>query len=119
MSLIVKYILNNVREKLVRTILVLLSIAVSSALFFATIGMKNTCRQMYVDQAVQLGGSSDIKVALKDEIGASEFIANDSLTATSEKIDYQINIMSVEGLYNPDNIENSEYINLWVQLLRT
>ncbi len=118
MSLIVKYILNNVREKLVRTILVLLSIAVSSALFFATIGMKNTCRQMYVDQAVQLGGSSDIKVALKDEIGGAEFIANDSLTATSEKLEYQINIMSVEGLYNPDDIENSEYINLWGTTLK-
>lgn len=43
MSLIVKYILNNVREKLVRTILVLLSIAVSSALFFATIDSKKAC----------------------------------------------------------------------------
>ena len=71
---------------------------------------------MYVDQAVQLGGSSDIKVALKDEIGGAEFIANDSLAATSEKLDYQINIMSVECLYNPDDIENSEYINKYLLL---
>ncbi len=112
MNLIIKYILKNIFEKKTRSLLVLLSIAVSAALFFATMGMSNTCRQMYVDQAVQLGGTSDIKIEVKDEIGKEAFISNDLVADFSEQMEYAIGMMKVEGLSNPESVKDSQYLDV-------
>ena len=112
MNLIIKYILKNIFEKKTRSLLVLFSIAVSAALFFATMGMSNTCRQMYVDQAVQLGGTSDIKIEVKDEVGKEAFISNDSVADFSEQMEYAIGMMKVEGLSNPESVEDSQYLDV-------
>lgn len=112
MNLIIKYILKNIFEKKTRSLLVLLSIAVSAALFFATMGMSNTCRQMYVDQAVQLGGTSDIKIEVKDEVGKEAFISNDSLADFSDQMEYAIGMMKVEGLSNPESVEDFQYLDV-------
>ncbi len=111
MNLVAKYILKNIYENKARSLLVLLSIAVSTALFFATMGMNSTCKQMYVDQAVRLGGSSDIKISVNDVVGESGYIDNSSIDFIADQLEYSVGIINSEGLYNPTSVENSEYVD--------
>ena len=112
MSLIAKYILKNIFENKARSVLVLLSIAVSAALFFATMGMNNTCKQMYVLQAVREGGNSDIKVSVNDKVGDKGFISDYALDFVADRLDYIVSLINVEGLYNPTDVNSSQYLDI-------
>lgn len=111
MSAILKYLLANIKDKKIRTVLVLFSIAISSALLFATLGMSNTCKKMFMDQIVRWSGDADVIVEVKDQIGTSVFIEKAQMEAIRNNIEYSVGILKSEGLYNP-GIENMQYLNI-------
>ncbi|WP_181899298.1 FtsX-like permease family protein [Lachnotalea glycerini] len=111
MKSIYKYLIINLCEKKVRSFLILLSIGVSAALLFATMGMSNTCKQMYVDQIVKWSGTSDITIEVNKQQGSDTFIKNTDISLDEEKYEYNVGIIKSEGLYNP-NVENMQYLDI-------
>ena len=62
MGIILKFMLRNIKEKKLRTFLVVFSIMASTALFFASSGMSTSIKQTYVDIVRQFYGNSDIEI---------------------------------------------------------
>jgi putative ABC transport system permease protein len=60
MRIIIKFILKNIQEKKFRTLLILLSITLSSALFFASTAISGTIEQMYMQRIKKYIGTADI-----------------------------------------------------------
>lgn len=54
MQIIFKFLFKNICEKKFRTFLVILSIGISAALFFASGAISDTAGKMFADQARQL-----------------------------------------------------------------
>ncbi len=67
MSIIIKFTLRNIREKKLRTFLILLSIIMSSALFFASTAVSTTVEMMIMDQVRKYFGSADIIVTAGEQ----------------------------------------------------
>jgi putative ABC transport system permease protein len=89
-KMIFRYLVRNMLENKARFFLVLLSIAVSAALLFATEGMSRTCREMYLDQIYAASGSADIRVTVKAETGLAKYVAEDALAAAVPSVDYGV-----------------------------
>lgn len=62
MSIIIKYFLRNISEKKLRTLLIVVSIMLSSALYLGTIGMSTTLAGMYTNRLKTYFGSAEITV---------------------------------------------------------
>lgn len=62
MGIIIKFILQNLREKKFRTFLILISVALSAALFFASWALSGTIKQMFLERMKQYYGDADIIV---------------------------------------------------------
>ncbi|AFS79119.1 putative ABC transporter permease protein [Gottschalkia acidurici 9a] len=60
MKIIIKFLLLNIKEKKFRTFLILLSITLSTALLFASIGMSENITEMYLEQMQKKIGSAEI-----------------------------------------------------------
>lgn len=67
MSIIVKFTLRNIREKKLRTFLILLSIILSSALFFASTAISTTVEMMIMEQMRKYIGNADITVSAGEQ----------------------------------------------------
>jgi putative ABC transport system permease protein len=60
MPIIIKFIWNNIKEKKFRTTLILLSVTLSAALFFASVAISGTIEAMYLQRMAKYFGSADI-----------------------------------------------------------
>ncbi|HWR62469.1 MAG TPA: FtsX-like permease family protein, partial [Clostridia bacterium] len=67
MSIIIKFTLRNIREKKLRTFLILLSIILSSALFFASTAISTTVEMMIMEQMRKYIGNADITVSAGEQ----------------------------------------------------
>lgn len=105
MGIILKYLLRNIAEKKFRTIIAVLSIAISAALLFASTSVTDTVVKMFTDNAKRYTGSADV-VVRGDELSPSPFFLTKDVQ--SSRIDYQIPALEAVGQYedvkNDDNI---------------
>ncbi|MBN2736503.1 MAG: FtsX-like permease family protein [Spirochaetales bacterium] len=62
MRIIIKYLLNNIKEKKMRSILVIFAILVSSALFFASNAIGTTTKETYIKRLSKYYGQADIMI---------------------------------------------------------
>ncbi len=60
MFIIFKFLFNNIKERKLRTILIIISIAVSSALYFGSNALATTLESMFEERIKQWVGSADI-----------------------------------------------------------
>ena len=67
MSIIIKFTLRNIREKKLRTFLILLSIILSSALFFASTAISTTVEMMIMEQMRKYIGNADITIGAGEQ----------------------------------------------------
>ena len=74
MSLFVKTLLLSLAEKKARTLLVLFSIAISSALIFANESFSTTVSRRFYDADVRWSGISDFYIESREAVGAKEWI---------------------------------------------
>jgi putative ABC transport system permease protein len=66
LSIILKFILTNIKEKKFRTILILISILLSTALFFSSLSVSDSFKNAFVEVLKSQYGKTDIVVAPKD-----------------------------------------------------
>lgn len=100
MNIIIKFILNNIFEKKFRTFLILVSIMLSGALFFASNAIQDTMVKMFTDRMKQYYGSSDI-VITANEKSPSSFFNMSGLDGFKDRIDFSIGVMQGSAVFKP------------------
>lgn len=98
MGIIVKFILKNICEKKFRTFLILFSITLSAALFFASSAMSGTMMKMYKDRLKQYFGTSEILVHAGEK-SPSPFMSPSAAEPMGEHLEYVIGAMQGKASY--------------------
>ncbi len=98
MPIIIKFTLRNIREKKLRTFLILLSIILSSALFFASTAISTTVETLILEQMGKYFGSSDIMISPGEQSKAWTVSPN-LLDNYEGPIKYSIGMMWGSGEY--------------------
>jgi len=107
-AIIYKYIMKNICEKKLRTFLIVFSIMMSSALFFASSAISGTIENMYIKRMKQVYGSADI-IILPDSKSPSNFFRTTSAKIYEDKFDYIIGAIQTSALYSPSKNENFNF----------
>ncbi|WP_234117385.1 ABC transporter permease [Clostridium hydrogenum] len=90
--------LRNIKEKKLRTFLVVFSIMASTALFFASSGMNTSIKQTYVDIVRQFYGNADIRINPNSK-SPTPYINIQKANMVRSKTDYIAGEMDVNGVY--------------------
>lgn len=109
MSIILKFILKNIREKKLRTFLIVISIAASTALFFAANGIASTIKQTEVNLMKSYYGSAEIQIAAGPK-SPSPYVSTTRADFYSDKLDYVIGEIDAGATYEhtKDDIVQSQ-----------
>lgn len=99
LSIILKFVLKNIKEKKLRTLLIVISITASAALFFAANGMANTFKDTFVNLSKSYYGSAEITVTASDK-SPSPYFSSNKAEVYSDKFDYIVGETGVSGTYN-------------------
>lgn len=111
MKIIIKFILKNIYEKKLRTFLIVLSIAISAALFFASSAVSDTAIQMYVEKMSQFYGNAEIVVEPGSK-SLSPFFSTQEAKVFQGQIDYMIGNISTSGYFK---YSESESVNISIR----
>ncbi|UZW14209.1 FtsX-like permease family protein [Clostridium pasteurianum] len=99
MNIILKFVLRNIKEKKLRTFLVVISIMASTALFFAANGIASTLKEAQINIAKSAFGSSEIMITAGQESPSPYFLSNKA-QIYKDKLDYIVEEMNVNGQYS-------------------
>jgi len=97
-SIIIKFTLRNIKEKKLRTFLILLSIIMSSALFFASTAVSTTVEMIIMEQVRKYFGSADIIVTAGEQ-AKSWAISPNLLDNRLEGVKYAVGMVQGGGEY--------------------
>lgn len=98
MSIILKFILKNIKEKKLRTFLIVISIVASTALFFAASGIASTIKQSEINGYKSYYGSAEISISAGQN-SPSPYLTTNKAEVYSNKLDYIIGEMNSAGSY--------------------
>ncbi len=98
MSTLIKFTLRSIAEKKMRTFLIILSIALSVALTFASISLKGTIMNLFEEQIKQFMGDAEIMITA-GENSKSSWIRMQDLEGFKDRISYQVGTISAQGDY--------------------
>ena len=104
MGVIFKFTIRNIKEKKFRTFLILFSIMMSSALFFASGAMSGSMGQIMVDRIRSSVGSSEI-VVYSNEKSPSRYMTTTAAEQFSSDMDFIAGAIFGEGTYKKENKE--------------
>jgi len=99
MNIILKFVLRNIKEKKLRTFLVVISIMASTALFFAANGIASTLKEAQINIAKSAFGSAEIMITAGQESPSPYFLSNKA-QIYKDKLDYIVEEMNVNGQYS-------------------
>lgn len=105
MKIIIKFILKNMYEKKLRTFLILFSIILSSALFFAAQAITDNVVDMFLTDSKQFYGNADIMV-FPESNSPSDNLQTGRLDFMSTKADYIIGALRTGALYKRSRDES-------------
>lgn len=98
MNIIVKFLLRNIKEKKLRTFLIVFSITISAALFFASSATTDSMVKMYTDQIKKFYGESEIIIEAKDT--APSWYFNPSIPQEyKSRFEYSVGLFSGTAVY--------------------
>ncbi|KHD36545.1 ABC transporter permease [Clostridium acetobutylicum] len=98
MAIILKFMLKNIKEKKLRTFLVVFSIMASAALYFASSGISTSIKATYIDIVKQFAGSSDIIISANSK-SPTPYVNLDKAEITRDKTDYIIGEIDASAVY--------------------
>lgn len=90
MNIILKYIIRSSMEKKFRTLLIILAIAISGALFYASFAIKENLEITYTKTFLQTVGSADILIQ-PNEDSTSEFFSDQLVQRVKGETTYIVN----------------------------
>ncbi|QNO14586.1 ABC transporter permease [Alkalicella caledoniensis] len=103
MGILIKFILKSITEKKLRTLLILVAVIISTALFFASTTMPNTVSEIFLDSMTKYVGGSDI-VITSGEGSPSPYFKADVIT-TSNDWDYAVTSVDSMALHRGEEFE--------------
>ncbi|MGD8400267.1 MAG: ABC transporter permease [Bacillota bacterium] len=109
MGIILKFILNNIREKKFRTFLIIFTVTLSSALFFASLALSGTIEETFMAKIKKYIGTADLIIHSNEKSPFWMF----RLTKTAvvkEAVDYVVGAVETSATYQKD--KESVTINL-------
>ena len=106
MFIVCKYIAKNMLEKKFRTFIIIFSITISAALFFASIAISNTMSDMIVKQLRQYCGDSDIIIRPGSK-SPTPFFSKAGLEKMQDRTIYSIGAIEGSARYISDNYNNT------------
>jgi putative ABC transport system permease protein len=109
LSIIIKFVLKSIKEKKFRTFLILLSVALSAALFFASNAISGTMEQMYTQRMRKYFGNADI-IVQANEKSPSTFFHSASAEPYRNRMEYLIGTVESVGYYK--NLKETVSIDL-------
>lgn len=98
LSIILKFVLKNIREKKLRTLLIVISITASAALFFAANGIANTFKDTFINLSKSYYGTAEITVAAGDKSPSPYFLSNKA-EIYNDRFDYIVGEVGASGIY--------------------
>lgn len=105
MTIILRFIIRNIREKKLRTFLILFSITLSTGLFFASTAISGTLEEMYGNRMRKTFGSADILIHANEK-SPSRFLTTGPAQAYKGYFTYMIGGMDGRGTYRPRREES-------------
>jgi len=115
LALIIKFVLKNFLEKKFRTFLIIFSITVATALFFATSAISGTMGQMFVERMRSSIGSADIVIHSGPDSPSSLFTAAGA-NICRDRLEYSVGLLWGSGFYQPGRQENVRFNLLGIEL---
>ncbi|MDF2530855.1 MAG: hypothetical protein K0Q65_436 [Clostridia bacterium] len=105
MAIIFKFALKSIREKKFRTFLIIFSIMMSSALFFASFSMSGTVEQMVIDRIKKSTGSAEIMIYPGPK-SPSPYVNDRAAMKIKDQADYIIEMIQGSALYKISETED-------------
>lgn len=96
LGIIIKFVLKNIWEKKLRTLLILFSVMLSAALFFATEALADTARELFVQRIAVYYGTADL-IIYPTQRSPSGFLYRDQAAKISEKFEYIVGSIETGG----------------------
>ena len=94
-----RYLIVTIRERKLRTALLVLSVALSAALYFASIALTTSLAGMYADRLQQVYGSSAEIVVERHPRWRSAFISPTQADGLRERMDYAVGLFEGRAYY--------------------
>lgn len=108
MAIIFKFALKSIREKKFRTFLIIFSIMMSSALFFASLSMSGTVEKMVIERIKKSTGSAEIMI-YPGEKSPNPYVNDRAAMKIADQADYIIEAIQGGSLYK---INEKEFLNI-------
>jgi putative ABC transport system permease protein len=105
MAIIFKFALKSIIEKKFRTFLIIFSIMMSSALFFASFSMSGTVEKMIVERIKKSTGSAEIMI-YPGEKSPSPYVNSRGAMKLKDQTEYIIETIKGSGLYKINETED-------------
>lgn len=110
MSIIIRYILKTIREKKLRTFLIILSISISSALFYASGTVSGHMLRLTLERMKQCVGTAEIIISTAEK-SPSPYFSTDRAAKYNADTDYIIGAINRIATYK-SSWDRKERINL-------
>lgn len=110
-GIIFKYMLRNLYEKKMRTFLILLAIALSTGVFFASLAVSDSMMKTFTTALKGYFGDCDI-VIRQSEKSTSPFFYTAGAEKYGEKLEYIIGEQGAQAYYRPNS---NEEVNLYLK----
>ncbi|MCX7711958.1 MAG: ABC transporter permease [Clostridia bacterium] len=105
MGILGKFILRSIAEKKLRTFLILFSIAVTTALFFASNTVSDTLKSMSLERLKQMAGSADIVIIPGKDSNAPPYFSLLKAKSLSADMEYAIGAIHSKAIYEINSRE--------------
>lgn len=116
MRIILKFLLRNIKEKKLRTGLIIFSITLSTALLFSTLAISGTVRQMITNQMTKYTSDSEIVVQLDSQTRQDLFFEMNESSKLNEMTEYRVGMISGGGIYQQTSGEEMQVVVLGYNL---
>lgn len=100
--ILIKFALISIKEKIGRTLLILVSLTLTAALFFATLSISNTLGKVFENQTRRYVGESDFIIHMRKD---SKGYLNAKDASEIEGVQKSIGVLNTEGQYKPTPYE--------------
>lgn len=97
MRIILKFLLRNIKEKKIRTMLIIFSITLSTALLFSTMAISGTVEKMFTDKMTKYTGTAEIMIKADSQSITDPFFTIKE--SDNEKIDYLMGVIEDKAFY--------------------
>ncbi|HEX3028194.1 MAG TPA: FtsX-like permease family protein [Clostridia bacterium] len=111
MKIILKYILNNIKERKLRTVVMLLSIVLSTTLLFVSLAIGDSYNSAQQKMAKGFAGTATISVSAKPDASGNMVWISEGEIPRLASIKNKVGFLTVSALYNEDDYyENIDLI---------